>query len=290
MREIKIFLVVAFFTGVLYWGVEPFAHSQLHPPVASPDYTFEDLKGLESKIGNVQAGSELVANNCTACHSITAVGVPSLMDDATNAAAYGVVPPDLSTAGKLYDANYLAAYIKDPATASLTQHKFQNGASHPMPSYNWMQAQEITDIVAYLQSIAPKEMTNKEVFVHACQRCHSIKYGDFYGGTMASSTADENIKSYMGVIPPDLSQHIRSRSKNYLHEFINNPQKHLEGTSMPRVGLTLESETQVIEYLSEVGDSKKEERESLGAPFLGYLVVFAIFAWLWKIKIWRQVH
>ena len=59
---------------------------------------------------------------------------------------------------------------------------------------------------------------------------------------------------------------------------------------MPRVGLTLESETQVIAYLTEVGDSKKEERESLGAPFLGYLVIFSIFAWLWKIKIWRQVH
>jgi len=300
MREMKIFIVVAFFTGALYWGVEPFAHTQLHPHFPAPDYTFntvdEDKKvqpvdGLNGMTGNATAGAEIVAQNCTACHSINKVGFPPLMDDASSAASYGVVPPDLSSAGKIYDANYLAAFIKDPAKAGKTEHKYADGnTAHPMPAYNWMQPQEIADIVAYLQSIAPKEMTNKEVFADACQRCHSIKYGDFYGGTMAATTPDENIKSYMGVIPPDLSQMIRSRSEGFLHEFINDPQKHLEGTAMPRVGLTLEAENQAIEYLTEVGDSKKAERESLGGPFLGYLVIFAIFAWLWKIKIWRQVH
>lgn len=290
MRELKILAVVVFFTGALYWGVEPYAHSKLHPHVEAPDYTFEDVKGLEGQTGNATAGAEIVAANCTACHSIEVAGFPAVMDDASNAAAYGVVPPDLSTAGKLYDENYLAAFIKDPASASLTSHKYLDGATHPMPGYSWMQPQEIADIVAYLKSIAPKEMTNKEAFVNACQRCHSIKYGDFYGGSMAAKTPDANIKSYMGKVPPDLSQFIRSRGEEYLHEFINNPQKHLEGTAMPRVGLTLESEKQVIEYLTEVGDSKKAERESLGAPFLGYLVIFAIFAWLWKAKIWRQVH
>ncbi|MGB5867749.1 MAG: c-type cytochrome [Arcobacteraceae bacterium] len=290
MRELKILAIVVFFTGALYWGVEPYAHSKLHPHVEAPDYTFKDVKGLEGSTGNAAAGAEIVAANCTACHSIEVAGFPAVMDDASNGAAYGVVPPDLSTAGKLYDENYLAAFIKDPATAALTSHKFADGATHPMPSYNWMQPQEIADIVAYLKSIAPKEMTNKEVFVNACQRCHSIKYGDFYGGSMAAKTPDANIKHYMGKIPPDLSQFIRSRGEEYLHEFINNPQKHLEGTAMPRVGLTLESEKQVIEYLTEVGDSKKAQRESLGAPFLGYLVIFALFAWLWKAKIWRQVH
>ena len=94
----------------------------------------------------------------------------------------------------------------------------------------------------------------------------------------------------MCTIPPDLSQYIRSRSKNYLHELINDPQKHLAGTAMPRVGLTLEAEQQVITYMEEVGDSKKAEREALGPKFLGYLVIFAIFAFLWKAKIWREVH
>lgn len=59
---------------------------------------------------------------------------------------------------------------------------------------------------------------------------------------------------------------------------------------MPRVGLTKESEVKVISYLEKVGDSKKEQREELGPKFLIYLVIFAIFAWLWKASRWRDVH
>jgi len=290
MRELKILAILVFFTGILYWGVEPYAHSKMHPHVEAPDYSYSDVDGLQGATGNAAKGAELVAANCTACHAIKAAGFPPLMDNASAAASYGVVPPDLSTAGHLYDPNYLAAFIKNPAKASLTAHKFVDGRVHPMPSYNWMQPQEIADIVAYLQSIAPKKMTDKEVFQNACQRCHSIKYGDYFGGSMQALTPKENIKTYMGKVPPDLSQYIKSRGEEYLHEFINDPQKHLKGTAMPRVGLTKASEDQVIEYMTEVGDSKKPQREALAGPFLGYLVIFAIFAWLWKAKIWREVH
>ena len=290
MRELKILAVVAFFTGAIYWGVEPYAHSVLHPHVEAPEYTFSDVDGLNGATGDATKGAELVAANCTACHAIEKAGFPAIMDEASAAASYGVVPPDLSTAGHIYDENFLAAFIKDPVKATKTEHKFVDGKVHPMPAYGWMQPSEIADIVAYLKSIAPKTMSNKEVFVDACQRCHSIKYGDFYGGSMAAKTPVENISTYMGIVPPDLSQYIRSRGEGYLHEFINNPQKHLEGTAMPRVGLNKEAEDQVIAYMTEVGDSKKPQRESLAGPFLGYLVIFAIFAWLWKAKIWREVH
>ena len=290
MRELKILAVVVFFTGALYWGVEPFAHSKLHPHVDAPDYTFNDVDGLNGVTGNATNGAELVASNFTACHSIEKVGFPAIMDNSSAAASYGVVPPDLSTAGHIYDENFLAAFIKDPITATKTEHKYLDGAVHPMPGYSWMEAQDIADMVAYLKSIAPESLSNKEVFVDACQRCHSIKYGDFYGGSMTAFTPDQNIKTYMGMLPPDLSQYIRSRGESYLHEFINNPQKHLEGTAMPRVGLTKVAEEQVVQYMTEVGDSKKPERESLAGPFLAYLAIFALFAWLWKVKIWRQVH
>jgi len=291
MRELKILAVVAFFTGVLYWGVEPFAHTQLHPHVEAPEYSFSDADGLKGVQGDATKGAELVSSNCIACHAIEKAGFPAMMDNVSSAASYGVVPPDLGSAGHLYNADYLAAFIKDPAKAAKVEHKFADGsAAHPMPAYNWMADQDIADMVAYLISIAPKEMTNKEVFSDACQRCHSIKYGDFYGGSMAAFTPDANIKTYMGTNPPDLSQYIRSRSVGYLHEFINDPQKHLHGTSMPRVGLTQASEDQVVAYMTEVGDSKKPQREALSAPFLGYLVIFALFAWLWKAKIWREVH
>ncbi len=290
MKELKVLAVVVFFTLVTYWGVEPYAHHEMHPPKPAPDYSFKDVDGLKGMKGNAEAGAALVQSNCIACHSITSQSFPPLMDDATSGASYGVVPPDLSSSGKLYNADYLAAFIKNPAKAAKTAHKFEDGATHPMPNYDWMQPQEIADMVAYLQSIAPKEMTNKEAFTDACLRCHSIKYGDMKKGTMSAKTPDENIKAYMGKLPPDLSQYIRSRSESYLHEFVNDPQKHLEGTAMPRVGLTKAAEDQVVTYMQEVGDSKKAEREALGPKFLIYLVIFAIFAWLWKASKWRELH
>ena len=294
MRELKILAVVVALTLITYWGVEPFAHSQMHPHVDPADFKFQDVKkdvaDVTSLEGNATAGEALVTANCTACHSIKSKGFPEIMDNASSAAAYGVTPPDLGSAGRLYDASYLAAFIKNPAKASKVEHKFVDGRTHPMPGYDWMQAQEIADMVAYLQSIAPEEMSNKEVYVDACQRCHSIKYADMQKGTMAAFTPDENIKAYMGKLPPDLSQYIKSRGHSYLETFINNPQKHLEGTAMPRVGLNEESQAQVVSYLEEVGDSKKAEREELGPKFLIYLVIFAIFAILWKKSKWRDVH
>ncbi len=290
MRELKIFVVVVIFTLITYWGVEPFAHSQMHPPVEPADYQFKDVDGLGGLKGDAANGASLVQANCTACHSITKEGFPPVMDDATASASYGIVPPDLSTSGKLYNADYLAAFIKNPAKASKVEHKFVDGRVYPMPNYDWMQPQEIADMVAYLQSIAPEKITNKEVFADACQRCHAIKYGDMKGGSMAATTSEEHIKAYMGTTPPDLSQYIRSRGISYLHTFVNDPQKHLDGTAMPRVGLTQEAEEQVITYMQEVGDSKKPERDALGPKFLIYLVIFAIFAWLWKISKWRDVH
>ena len=293
MRELKIFAVVAFFTGALYWGVEPFAHTQLHPHVDAPDYTYADTDDVrKGKTGNVAAGKSLIVDQfqCQSCHSMTVDGnkIGSSMD-------LGVMTPDLTTSGLIYDERYLAAFIADPAKAAQVEHKFTDGAMHPMSKFDLNydgtfgddDAQGVADIVAFLKSIAPKELTNKEVFVDACQRCHSIKYGDFYGGTMA---AKGDVSKYMGTTPPDLSQYIRSRSKGYLHEFINEPGKHLHGTAMPRVGLTLDAENQVVQYMEEVGDSKKPERDALAGPFLGYLVIFAIFALLWKSKVWRQVH
>ena len=293
MRELKILAVVVFFTGALYWGVEPYAHTQLHPHVDAPDYTFSDTDDVRAgKTGNVAAGKSLIVDQfqCQSCHSMTVDGakIGASMD-------LGVMTPDLTTAGLIYDERYLAAFIADPAKAAKVAHKFTDGAMHPMTkldiaydgTFGDDDAQAVADIVAFLKSIAPSSLTNKEVFADACQRCHGIKYGDYYGGSMA---AKGDVSKYMGTTPPDLSQYIRSRGEHYLHEFINEPGKHLEGTAMPRVGLTHAAEKQVVTYMEEVGDSKKAERNSLAGPFLGYLAIFALFAWLWKAKIWREVH
>jgi len=300
MRELKVLAILVFFTGILYWGVEPYAHSQMHKHVEPADFTFSDIKDVrDGKVGNVAAGKSLIVDQfqCQSCHSMTVDGkkIGASMN-------LGVVTPDLTTAGLIYNEKFLAAFIANPAKASHVAHKMVDGKTHPMTSFDLNydgtfgddDAQGVADIVAFLKSIAPKEITNKEAFSAACQRCHGAKYGDFrFDGTkssMSAKTPDASILKYMGTIPPDLSQMIRSRGHEYLEEFINEPAKHLEGTAMPRVGLNQEAQEQVVAYLEEIGDSSKDKRAELGPKFLGYLVIFALFAWLWKAKIWRHIH
>jgi len=342
MREFKILAVVVVLTLITYWGVEPFAHSQMHPATSPANFDFEKAdrdsskeaveaakqalaeatknanekamksakeelaakeafdktinefwdsnKEANSLTGNVANGEALVTSNCIACHSIESKGFPQAMDHASAAAAYGVATPDLGLSGKIYSKEFLIAFIKNPALGAKVSHTFDDEKIHPMPGYDWMSSQEIADMVAYLQSIAPKEVTNKEVFVDACQRCHGLKYADMQKGTMASFSPHDDITKYMGKLPPDLSQYIVSRGHDFLGKFINDPQKELEGTAMPRVGLTQEAQEQVIKYLEEIGDSKKAERESLGVKFLIYLAIFAVFAFIWKASKWRDLH
>lgn len=339
-KELRMLTIISIMVGYVYWGFEPFAHHEMHPPVAQASYEFdgkadvealeEQAKEIEAKGGdrsalneeiaqtkefwanvvsiskleaNVEAGAELVVANCTACHSIESEGFPQLMEDADAAAAYGVTPPDLSIAGRIYDANYLAAFIINPVKAMHIEHKYPvtGNKVFPMPGSDWMSNQEIADMVAYLQEVASKvdapavvdgasdfeiaKANNKEVFEAACVRCHAMDYA----GIEAKTPVDV-MREYIGATPPDLSQHIRSRGADYLHNFINDPQRKLLGTGMPRVGLTLEAEKQVVDYMEQIGDSKKQEREALGPIVLIYLTILAVFALLWKKQIWKKLH
>lgn len=58
MREFKIFIIVAFIIGVMYYGVEPLAHHAMHPPTAASDYAFKDLE----KLGNIDVANGNVVN------------------------------------------------------------------------------------------------------------------------------------------------------------------------------------------------------------------------------------
>lgn len=292
MKEFKILAVIIALVGITYYGIEPYAHSVMHPAVAPADFTFQDVKNVDTSLaGNATNGKALVEANCIACHAIEKAGYPQTMPNADAAAAYGVTPPDLSHAGRIYDKNFLANFIFDPVTAMHLQHKYnpESGKVFPMPSYNWMSAQDIMDVVAYLQSVTPKVTDDKEghkaTFEAACGRCHNMQYA----GIEATTPAD-NLKTYMGTTPPDLSQYIKSRGEHYLHSFINDPQILLKGTSMPRVGLNEKAQEDIIAYMEEVGDSKKAERESLGIWVIAYSVLFALLAYLWKRKIWEEVH
>ncbi len=291
MKEFKILAVVVALVGVMYYGIEPYAHHVMHPEPAPADYQFSDLKNVDTSVkGNAVAGKELVEANCIACHSLTVAGHEPMMDNASSAASYGVVPPDLSLAGRIYETNYLANFIFDPVTATNLTHKFgpESGKNFPMPAYNWMSAQNIMDIVAYLQSVAPAAAdtteSRKATFEAACVRCHDMGYA---GIEALSPVAD--VQKYLGATPPDLSMYIRSRGEHYLHNFINDPQRLLHGTSMPRVGLSETAEAEVVTYMEEIGDSKKAEREGLGPWVLLYTLIFAVLAYLWKRQVWSEV-
>ncbi len=341
MKELKILVVLIFFTGIVYWGVEPFAHSQMHPHVAPADFDFpkgaiefekdrvakaqeeldnadksdkkkyeaklqalnyakkqasevtkfwNDIKKIDISKGDPVKGAEtFAAAGCTGCHGVKKAGMPAPMDDASASASFGVALPDLSTAGYLYDPVFLAALIKKPNMAVHLEEKFND--SHPFPMTDFFGAggedinKEIADIVAYLVSIAPKKLSDKEVFESACQRCHDVRYDK-----LMATTEKTALKKYMGSNPPDLSIMVRARSLDYLKTFINDPQKELHGTSMPKVGLKEKTQEQVISYLEKIGDSKKEQREDLGLKIIGYFILLSIFAILWKLAVWRKVH
>lgn len=317
MREIKILIVLIFFTAVTYWGIEPYAHHVMHPETEEADYFFSDLEDF-NVIGNATSGKELFMMNCQACHSLSSDDILPPMEHADLVAAYGVYPPDLSTAGDLYDDKFLANFIKNPANAGFEsvfkKHREEQLANAKaaaesaeeeqrlqasyektitaymaktkisMPGFDYLSNQEIADIIAYMKQVK-KVTTPREATAQACGRCHSVHYGD-----MTENSPRPQLIGYLGSFPPDLSQMIKSKGEEYLHRFINDPQKQLLGTAMPRVGLTQEAEAKIITYLEEVGDAKKAEREELGLYVIIFFIVMAIFAYFFKVNTFREVH
>ena len=369
-----IFLVVVVFTALVYWGVEPYAHSVMKPHVAPANFDYaaedtayakgiiaekeialedakksNDAKRIESaqkdldkakenlakveelwadvaKIdftkGNAAKGKEFFNNNCFACHGVKEDDIAANITDSS----LGVIPPDLSSAGVIFDEKFLAALIMNPALALKVDHKF--GDAFIMTAYNSEVSGDseelvnanIADVIAYLKEVGLKfeakenatikqeaelkyskiedaneksALVEKEIafakdkstFIEACGRCHDIKYDNFF-----TPSNHNDLANYLGSVPPDLSMMIRSRGEQYLHDFINNTQKLLPGTAMPRVGLTEDAQVKVVSYLEKVGDSKKEERESTGIYIMIFFVILSIFAIGWKRSVWSKLH
>ncbi len=301
MKELKIFGIVVIFTLILYWGVEPFAHSQMHKHVEGDDFKYSDLKPISVK-GDAKKGEVLVAS-CVGCHSIKVKNMPAPMDAIASSGAYGVNPPDLSLVGALLDEKFLTHFLLNPAEVTKSKHF----AMPPSASSE----QDAADIVAYLKSIAPKEMKPKEAYTFACGRCHANRYdkwtqiGDVPKTKSNIKTGvdldalefkkklgeyQNNLANYMGKLPPDLSMIIRARSEHFLETFVENPQSQLPGTAMPRVGLTKEGYEKVESYLEETGDPSKPLREETGPKVLLFFLIFTFLAYLWKKSMWKGHH
>ena len=187
-KELKILGIVAAFTLVLYWGVEPFAHSQMHKHVEGHNFVYDGTADVEeaskekkeakkkfwsevkeiAKLKGDPVAGEATFAMCTGCH----------MNGAANMG--GVTPPSLDHAGAIYDKNFLIALIKDPAMATNVDHKYPNGTmTHPMGSISSMVSnpQDIANVVAYLKAKKAGEIAPKEAFIEACGRCHANRYG-----------------------------------------------------------------------------------------------------------------
>lgn len=322
MKELKIFAVVAAFTLILYWGVEPFAHSQMHKHVegnnlvyngkADIEETSKDKKELKKAFwADVQKIAALkgdpVAGKatfgiCAGCHMVGAANMG------------GITPPSLDHAGAIYDKNFLIALIKDPAIATNVDHKYPNGTmAHPMGSISSMVSapQDIANVVAYLKAKKAGEVTPKEAFTEACGRCHANRYAkmtqlgdipktksniktgqdiDALKYEQKVATEQASLANYLGKLPPDLSIIYRARGEHFLHTFVENPQSQLPGTAMPRTGLSHEGMEKVMAFLEETGDPSKPARALLGPWVIGFFVLFTILAYLWKSSLWKDLH
>jgi ubiquinol-cytochrome c reductase cytochrome c1 subunit len=282
MKDLKILAILVVLVGILYYGVEPYAHHEMHPTLPPADFTFGGVKQVNTADANISEGQNIVATQCSTCHSVKAADINLSMSPADAAIAYGVVPPDLSNAGAIYDASYLAAFLQDPAKVSMAP---KTG----MPNLG-LTEQQSADIVAYLKSISEHNLTGKQITEQACGYCHDIKYDKWVRSAVIGDLGVKRAKEYLGKNPPDLSLMIKSRGEHYLESFINDPQGVIHGTSMPRLGISQDAQGKIVEYLDQVGDPKKAERNSLGIWVLGYFVILTFFTYLWKTARMREVH
>ena len=320
-KELKILGIVAAFTLVLYWGVEPFAHSQMHKHVEGHGLVYDgtadieeaskDKKEVKKKFwsevkeiaklkGDATAGKAVFAT-CAGCHNESAGDMG------------GVIPPSLDHAGALYDRKYLVALVKDPAMAMNTDHKYADTAMHPMGAIKSMitSNQQIADVVAYLKTAKNGDLEPRDAFVQACGRCHANRYDKwtqigFVPKTKSNIKTGQDIDAlqfkqdvavqqgkladYMGKLPPDLSMMFRARNEHFLETFIENPQSQLHGTAMPRVGLSDNGMHKVMEYLEFTGDPSKPAREAVGPWVLLFFFIFTLLAYLWKNSQWKDLH
>ena len=278
MKDLKIFLILVIIVLVGYWGIEPYAHSIMHGEIKKPDYNYSDLKTTPITTGDPVKGKELFVANCASCHGVKSDGINPGMDKNAAIASFNVVPPDLSNIASIVDHKFLYAFIKNPQEAT-------KNPKFAMPPMAQLSDEDVGNIIAYLSSVAKKNLDGKEIVIEACGRCHNVKYQKIY-----SETPEENLKAYLGKIPPDLSVMGRAKELEYLETFINNPQNGLPGTSMPRLGLTKESTEKVVAYLDQIADPHREQRNKLGIWILGYLVIMAGLTFAWKKKIWKNIH
>lgn len=172
------------------------------------------------------------------------------------------------------------------------------------------QYKKIADDVKYARE-------GKQLFEQNCQACHSVRYDTVYPSSVQANpnlkalqekygkilpnevyesafyTELSQLKESFGKVPPDLSTMYLSRGKEYLFNFILDPQKVLPGTSMPAVMTGRPEETaKIIAYLKSVSEPSPQEkvkRTLMGIFTIAYLIVMGVLIWVWRGRILKRM-
>ena len=172
------------------------------------------------------------------------------------------------------------------------------------------QYKKIADDVKYARE-------GKQLFEQNCQACHSVRYDAVYPSSVQANpnlkalqekygkvlpnevyesafyTELSQLKESFGKVPPDLSTMYLARGKEYLFNFILEPQKVLPGTSMPAVMTGRPEETaKIIAYLKSVSEpspQEKAKRTLMGVFTIAYLIVMGVLIWVWRGRILKRM-
>ena len=157
----------------------------------------------------------------------------------------------------------------------------------------------------------------KQLFEQNCQSCHSVRYDAVYIASVQANPKLEtlqekygkvlprnvyesvfhedlmSLKESFGKVPPDLSTIYIVKGKEYLYNFILDPQKVLPGTSMPAVMTGRPEETaKIIAYLKSVAEPSPEEkgkRVLMGVGTIAYLIVMGVLLWIYRGRILKRM-
>lgn len=157
----------------------------------------------------------------------------------------------------------------------------------------------------------------KQLFEQNCQSCHSVRYDAVYIASVQANpklkTLQEkygkvlprnvyesvfhedlmSLKESFGKVPLDLSTIYIVKGKEYLYNFILDPQKVLPGTSMPAVMAGRPEETaKIIAYLKSVAEPSPEEkgkRVLMGVGTIAYLIVMGVLLWIYRGRILKRM-
>lgn len=324
MKECKIFLILVAIVGVLYIGVEPYAHHQLEQKFSKLSFNFEQndkdyfeqtlskLKSdlstspaksmVENDIKNLQASRKVVEKfyadlnkiNLKAGNKDRGKKLVELSGCATchnqpqadAIASFGVVPPPLDTMGYIYDEKDLASIILNPVLSLDLEHKYNENNPFPMPNFEGLEGDKFAETADIVAYL--KSIAPKKL---DDKKVFEDSCGRCHSLKYAKLPLIGNLKdlqNHLGVTPPDLSTSTLSKGDEYINHLIVEPQSVINNTAMPRVLINQKSQEQVMSLLNKTADPKANQRKTLSAFIMLYFVIFSILAYLWKKKIWKN--